>query len=275
MGTALYFGGVLLIGRTAYRHTRAEGWRRAVSEIPRDPGIVLPLALLGLMALAVGVVNFERWGNPLTFMDMRQHYLFPRHPEIAAALRYGEFNLGRLWIGALYYGTGIPYLLKSVPPFAGYLQPRLIGMEVPPLCPLFTNPLTVLLAAVGLFRLCRSSDLPPGALAILRLATMGNGLAVLLILSAMAFTMRYRFDLAPFMTLAALVGYRSVSIGMAAAAPDVRKRLLGAAAALCVLGILGSHYILVVHKVWSFGVPMEVRHALLPFAPFAHRAFEP
>ena len=54
-----------------------------------------------------------------------------------------------------------------------------------------------------------------------------------------------------------------------------RRRILIAAVGLCVLGVLGSHYILLVHKVWSIGVPMEVRLALFPFAPFAHAAFEP
>ena len=52
-------------------------------------------------------------------------------------------------------------------------------------------------------------------------------------------------------------------------------QILIAAVGLCVLGVLGSHYILLVHKVWSIGVPMEVRLALFPFAPFAHAAFEP
>ncbi len=54
-----------------------------------------------------------------------------------------------------------------------------------------------------------------------------------------------------------------------------RRRMLAAAAGLCVLGVLGSRYILLVHKVWSIGVPMEVRLALFPFAPFAHAAFAP
>jgi hypothetical protein len=44
---------------------------------------------------------------------------------------------------------------------------------------------------------------------------------------------------------------------------------------LCVLGVLSSHYVLLIHKVWSIAVPMEVRLALLPFAPFAHAALEP
>jgi hypothetical protein len=42
-----------------------------------------------------------------------------------------------------------------------------------------------------------------------------------------------------------------------------------------VLGVVGSHYVLLVHKVWSIGAPMDVRLALFPFAPFAHAAFEP
>ena len=48
-----------------------------------------------------------------------------------------------------------------------------------------------------------------------------------------------------------------------------------AAVGLCMLGILGSHYVLLIHKVWSIAVPMPVRLALLPFAPFARAAFEP
>ena len=77
------------------------------------------------------------------------------------------------------------------------------------------------------------------------------------------------------MTLAAFVGYRSLSITAAGFSGTWRRRILVAAVGLCVLGVLGSHYILLVHKVWSIGVPMEVRLALFPFAPFAHAAFEP
>jgi hypothetical protein len=40
---------------------------------------------------------------------------------------------------------------------------------------------------------------------------------------------------------------------------------------ICVLGVLGSHYILLVHKVWSIGVPMEVRLALFALCAFRSR----
>jgi hypothetical protein len=77
------------------------------------------------------------------------------------------------------------------------------------------------------------------------------------------------------MTLAAFVGYRSLSM-TAAGFPGIwRRRILVSAVGFCVLGVVGSHYVLLVHKVWSIGVPMDVRLALFPFAPFAHAAFEP
>jgi hypothetical protein len=85
------------------------------------------------------------------------------------------------------------------------------------------------------------------------LTLIGHFAAVLLIFTAMYLAIRYRFDLAPFMTLAALIGYRSVSISAAKASGARRKRLCAAAVGLCVIGILFSHYVLVLHKVWSLG----------------------
>ena len=101
-----------------------------------------------------------------------------------------------MWIGALYYATGIPYLLKAVPPFAEFLQ--FTAIEAPPRTPLLTNPLTVLLAGIGLYRLWRKPDLQSSDLATLRLTLIGHTAAVVLIFAYVAFTLRHRFDLAPF-----------------------------------------------------------------------------
>jgi hypothetical protein len=57
----------------------------------------------------------------------------------------------------------------------------------------------------------------------------------------MPFVIRDRFDFAPFTTLATLAGF--------------------------------SHYVLLIHKVWTIGSSMEVRPALFPSTPFAHAAF--
>jgi hypothetical protein len=237
---------------------------------------VLPILILGSFAVAAGIVNFGRWGNPLQFGgDADQYHWMQGHPEMIAVLRnYGLFDFGRLWIGALYYATGIPYLLTNMPPFADFLRARVAVIEAPPFTPMLTNPITIVLAALGLYRLCWKPDLPASALTILRLTLIGHASAVFLIFAAAYFALRYRFDLAPFMTLTALVGYRSFSIFGARTSETWRRRLLVIAVAFCIIGILGSHYVLLVHKVWSIGVPMDVRRALLPFAPFAHRAFE-
>jgi hypothetical protein len=282
IGGALYVGAVLLIAWTAWeRHGRPYIEGTLAVEPPRlakaiwalvfDKRTWLPILVLGALAAASGIINFERWGNPFTFVDFRYYYVAQHvRPNDFQVLRnYGEFNLGRVWIAALYYATGIPWFLKNTPPFADFLNARFVGLEGPPLTPLLSNPLTILLACAGLYRLWWKPDLTGRSLAILRLALIANAVAVVFILSAMFVALRYRLDLAPFMTLAALVGYRSVSISAANATSHWRTRLRIAVVSLGILGILGSHYVLLVHKVWSPASPVEVRRALAPFIPFA------
>jgi hypothetical protein len=286
VGGALYLGAALLVARAAWeRYAAGPGGRvsaahgagapPAIRAIACDLGIVLPLGVLFLLAIAVGMVNFERWGSPFSFIDFR-YYDFSnlhRQNDLAVVRNYGEIDLGRTWIGALYYATGVPYVLKGVSPFAEFLHSRYQAIEAPPITPLLTNPLTIVLGAVGLYRLCSKPPVSASGATLLRLALIGHAAAVVVIFAAMALALRYRFDFAPFMTLAALVGYRAVSVSIAETSEIWRKRLRIAAAALCALGIAGSHYVLLVHKVWSIAVPMPVRLALLPFAPFAHAAF--
>jgi hypothetical protein len=96
---------------------------------------------------------------------------------------------------------------------------------------------------------------------------IGHFTAVLLLFTAMFLALRYRFDLAPFMTLAALIGYRSVAMAVAGTTERWRKKLLAAGIGLCAIGIVFSYYVLLLHKVWSAGVATEVRTTLLPFSP--------
>jgi hypothetical protein len=205
IGVALYLGTVLLIAWAAwFRHAleRTE-WRWPASgkvlvrvglALARDPRISLPVLVLGLLAVAAGIVNFGRWGNPFGF-GVSYSYWTQHHPNVIVAVRdYGVFNLDRIGIAVLYYATGIPYILKSAPPFAEFL--RCCVIEAPPLTPLLTNPLTVLLAGVGLCRLWWRPDLPPRSLAMLRIALIGHACAVVLILAFFTFTLRYRFDFA-------------------------------------------------------------------------------
>ncbi len=221
VGVALCLGTILLVAWTMWcrlyvPHRRARVFSSKEARLITT--VLPPIAVLGLTAVAVGVINFERWGNPLTFADFRLYDWLYRHAGFADALRnYGEFDVGRMWIGVLYYATGIPFMLKAAPPFAEFLRARYQGIEAPPVIPLLTNPISVLLAGVGRYCLWWRPELPARSLAMLRFALVGHASTVLLILSAMYLALRYRFDFAPFVTLAASIGYRSISITAAGA----------------------------------------------------------
>ena len=287
IGGALYLGTILQIGRAAWkRHSGSRDERLSMTSagvahgkingMVGDPRIALPIAVLISFVIIAGTVNFERWGNPFRFVDY-QYYDFSnlhRRNDFAVIRDFGEISLGRAWIGAFYYATGIPYVLKAVPPFAEFLHSRYQAIEAPPITPVLTNPLTILLGTVGLYRLWSNPPLSAEGAMLLLLVLIGHAAAVLVIFGAMYLALRYRFDLAPFTILAALIGYRAVSIAAAEASETWRKRLRIALVGLCLLGIFSSHYVLLIHKVWSIAVPMPVRLALLPFAPFAHAAFE-
>jgi hypothetical protein len=233
IGVALYVGTTLLILRAALPWPRQDAPRLLLKAVnlPRliwaatfgDRRTVLPILILGAGAAIAGVINFERWGNPFTFVDLHYATYGKSQTNGLEVLRdYGEFNLGRLWIGALYYLTGIPWLLKTVSPFAEFLHARYQTIEAPPVTPLLTNPITLFFASTGLFRLWWRPELCSRRVGILRLALIGHGCAVFLIFTAIALALRYRMDLAPFMTLAALAGYRWTSIAFAEAT-DVRR----------------------------------------------------
>ena len=277
VGVALYLGTILLVARTVWRQYAPDRAQQfSDKETALSSTILPPIAILGVAAVVAGVINFERWGNAFTFADF--HYWDMRvnvYPTLAEILRkYGEFNVGRIWIGALYYATDIPYLLHTLSPFAEFLRSRLVIIEAgPPMTPVLTNPLTIILAGIGLYCVWWKPELSTQRVAILRLALLGHASAVILLLGFFAFHARYRFDFAPFMTLAALVGYGSVTTAVTEARDPLLKRVRIGAAGLCFLGILSSHYELLLYKVYGWVVPMDVRLALLPFAPFAHYVF--
>jgi hypothetical protein len=274
VGVALYLGTMLLVAWTVWlRYAPDRRTQQFSIKATRLSSTILPpIAILGLAAVAVGVINFERWGNAFTFADF--HYYENVTPNLAEILRkYGEFDFGRIWIGALYYATDIPYLLHTLPPFAEFLRVRVVYIEAPPITPILTNPLTIILAGIGLYCVWWKSELSPRYVAILRLALLGHAAAVIIVLGYWFFQLHYRFDFAPFITLAALIGYGSVCIAVIKAPESWRKQVRIAAIGFCFLGVLSSHYELLLHKVYSPAVPMDVRFTLLPFAPFAHYVF--
>ena len=252
-------------------------WRawngRADSGAIRSTAFWGPVLILALFVIIVGTVNFGRWGNPLTFADLRYWDFGLRLPRRMDVVRnYGELNALRIPIDWLYYATGIPYAIKTMQPFAGYFDSHFDGFEAPAFSAMAVNPLIVILAGIGVFHVIRRPDsLPAGSAPLLRLTLVGHFAAIVLVCAAMYSAMRYRMDFAPFMTLAAFVGYPAV---MRASFGPERRRVIGYGIALCLFGIVASHYVLLIHKVWSTGVPYDVRERLQPYVAFSKEPLE-
>lgn len=136
IGIGLYIATFLLVMRAAWRWrperllaAPARKVAASIGAVMCDPGVVLPLVILGVLAVAVGIVNFGRWGNPFGFGgDAHNYNLLQRDPKALRVVEtYGAFDLSRVWIGALYYATGIPWLLKSVPALESFCKRDTFG----------------------------------------------------------------------------------------------------------------------------------------------------
>jgi hypothetical protein len=111
IGGALYLSTTLLIVWTVWRRY---GPNRNTQQFLRSctpfSSILPAIAVLGLVLIAVVFINYERWGNAFTFQDLNYYDEKFSGPNLIEMLhKYGQFNIGHLWIGALYYASGIPY----------------------------------------------------------------------------------------------------------------------------------------------------------------------
>ncbi len=271
VGVALALTTSLLIMRNMWIIWRSRpSWRNLLGAIS-DRSFIVPVAILTLFTIVVGFINFERWGNPFTFVNYRYYDMAAADPHhVGVIMNYGVFNVTRIPISLLYYSTGLPYFLTWRPLFSEYLLNHFYGIEAPPFFAPAIDPLTIVLVIVGIYSLiARPPVLANDGVAVLRLTLLGGSSAIVLVCAAMYLAMRYRMDFSPFMTIATFIGYRMLADWGALS----RRSVVFAGLALCLLGIVGSHYMLLVHKVWTGGQPMELRLRLLPYAPFAHGAF--
>ena len=143
IGVALYLGTTLLLAWAVWHRYASDRTARQVSARPaRFSSAILPaIGVLGLAAAVAGFINFERWGNPFSFADF--HYYDMRLDAYQTLLevtrKYGEFGVGRIPIGTLYYLTDLPYLLHRLQPFTGFLHARVVTIDGPPSTPVITN----------------------------------------------------------------------------------------------------------------------------------------
>lgn len=236
IGLVAAFAGLLLV-ETIRNRRQLRGW--SGTAIP-------PVLLLALFGGVTALVNFGRWGNPLTFADYH-HYLYNTwYPDrLVRMAEQGLFNLHRVPFGLVYYfapvwvlhGADGQLLLEAT------RQKWIDAAELPPSSFLLTDPLLLLLGcraiATGLRRPI-ATRLRSAAIAL------GLVLSPLLMLCAVSMNFRYRLDFYPLIEFLAFSGL--ILIGEGARAPG--KRLV---ALLAVLSVLGSLLVGAAYLVSSLG----------------------
>lgn len=211
-----------------------------------------------LFIMLTGAVNFARWGNPFIFAPY-QNYLWQIAKNFSSPqYTEGQFNLNRLGCNVVYYlapvfgftdSSGEQLLRASC-------YPKWEVAEVPPGSFLLSDPVVLCFAAmsIGFFVRCRNG---PEFWPLLAVAT-GLAVPVMLMLTAVAVTFRYRMEFYPLFVFLACVGAFSSVRSAVGATPQPRFSVtrLGS---LAVLGasILIAHGTLVLYRISYWGTLEE------------------
>jgi hypothetical protein len=220
-----------------------------VREVSRT--IVPPSLVLMLFVVVCGFINYERWGNPLTFQDFRYYdSLQYNDPVFEVLYNYGYFSIWRIPFGLSYFFVPIWTIIGSDGHFLfRALQTRqYLFAEFPPATFLLSDMFLCFLAALGCAWLWRGraagTDTP-----LARLLAVGFAIPGVLMLMAIALTFRYRMEFYQCFEFLALFGLFSLVEKIAR-----RPRLMTAACVTMVaVSIVSSHLFLVSYKIMKGG----------------------
>ncbi len=256
---ALYGSLVLLLCALAFAEfrSRPDQASRAFARIALSPRYLRPLAILGGFAVVCGIVNYGRFGNPLTFQDVHdQLFLNHLYPDRVSVLdTYGNFNITRLPYGLMYYFFPIWTVVTSNGTFLfeTFVRRTMHGIEPPPSSFFISDPLLIFLAGVLLFHFWRRRG---EVRARFDPAQAGAGLAGLslsglLMLTAIYMTFRYRMEFYPFLQLSAFLGYHILSSGPSGRTP--RPALSIGTSLASASGIVAAHVLLLLTLISPLG----------------------
>jgi hypothetical protein len=250
----LYFATGLLVlvlawPRAGSLRDRLAGFVRGLVSTRTVFGLAIPV---GFVMLA-GIVNYQRWGNPLEFYyDPHIYILYMNAPARLARLEaYGAFNIERLWYGVLYYFLPIWTIMRPDGRFlfAEFETRVLDAVETPPSSFLLSDPLLLVLGGTFLLRLPRLRREGLLDLRAVAALTIGFLTPVFLILTFMYMAFRYRMEFYPFLEFAAFLGFYASCVKPAQFFASSRSRfsliLIGAAG----FAIIYSHIMLFIYKI--------------------------
>jgi hypothetical protein len=190
-----------------------------------------PGAIVAAFVILTGVINQDRWGNPLVFADYARYGLsLDVAPERLGHLAaYGTFNPRRIWLTGLYYVFPIWIWVRTDGHvlFAEAQAAMMDAMELPAGSFFLTDALVLGLALAGAAAI---SDRTRAAL------LAGMAVQPFLILCAISTAHRYRMEFQPLFFTAALFG-----LNTARARQPATPRFRGWILALTLFGVVASH----------------------------------
>ena len=225
---------------------------RAFGTRGRGPGVmaavILPGAVLAAFMLICGYINYQRWGNPLTFQDYKYYDMITAADPVHEVIRqHGYFSLSRLPFGFCYYFLPIWTYIRPdhLFLFREYQDRMLFTVEFPPATFLLSDPALLFLALLGCrwlwsHRRAGVVDLPAVVLVAGSFALPG-----VMILAAIALTFRYRMEFYPFLEFLGLFGLA----GLADLIPERRRLVVWACGVMLVVSIIFSNLFLLSYKI--------------------------
>ncbi len=228
------------------------------------PRFLVPIAILLAFVGVAALVNYERWGNPLMFMDPRYYTMNAEFPDrLPREATYGLFSFSRIPFGLVYYFFPVWALSRGDGHyFLEEHQLRLFDVaELPVGSFLLTDVLLVAFACYTVWRLVARRVLPLPRAQVAAIAA-GLGSACVLMLSAVSMAYRYRLDFYPCMEFATFAGLYVFLQGRTRLTAPQKGLLLAGAS----VSILGSVFLLLVLKIspWGPGLPHLREHVYAP-----------
>jgi hypothetical protein len=228
--------------------------RRFVRGLASKRTVVALTILLGFVTLC-GIVNYQRWGDPLKFSDAYTiGYIRADHGRLARLEVYGAFNIERLWYAALYYFFPIWTIIRPDGQFlfSEFERRMLDGVEPPPSSFLLSDPLLLVLGLVFLFQLSRLARERLLDLRAITALTIAFSIPVFLILTFCNMAFRYRMEFYPLLEFTAFLGFYATGVNPGRFSALSRGSLSLILIACAGFGIIYSHFALFLYKISPF-----------------------
>ncbi len=264
IGLILALGMLLLVLTWQSSATTEDGHRRPIQDWLRsllNRRILIPLGILAVCIVLTAVVNYFRWGNPLTFADFKLYIMKIKYPD--RVLRddiYGMFNLKRIPFTLIYYFLPIwAYQTDSGNFLFEHTQTRLFDcVELPPSTLFLTDLLPLCLIALLIVALWsrRSRSLPPAR----QWVAIAVGLAFpgILMLTYTYVAYRYRMEFYPEIDFLAFLGLYMVLMDDSLRAIYARHRVWIEAA--LIVSVAASFASLLLYVFTPFGPAQDLLH---------------